>query len=88
MKAAVEFADAVLEADRKAPRKQRHTGHQIWERIQQELPNCKIGERTIRQYMHLRKIAMGMLVLETCVPQSYGWGVEARVDWYEGMPIN
>ena len=33
MKAAVEFVDAVLEADRKAPRKQRHTAHRIWERI-------------------------------------------------------
>ena len=43
MQAAVEFVDAVLEADRKAPRKQRHTAHRIWERIQNELPNCKIG---------------------------------------------
>ena len=32
-KAAAEFVDAVLEADRKAPRKQRHTAHRIWERI-------------------------------------------------------
>ena len=20
---------------------------------------------------------------ETCVPQSYAWGVEAQIDWYE-----
>ena len=33
LKAAVEFVDAVLEADRKAPRKQRHTAHRIWQRI-------------------------------------------------------
>jgi transposase len=83
LKAAVEFVDAVLEADRKAPRKQRHTAHRIWERIQHELPECKIGERTVRQYVHQRKIALGMLVRETCVPQSYAWGVEAQVDWYE-----
>jgi hypothetical protein len=25
--------DAILEADRRAPRKQRHTGHRIWRRI-------------------------------------------------------
>jgi transposase len=83
MKAAIEFVDAVLEADRKAPRKQRHTAHRIWERIQHELPDCTIGERTVRQYVHQRKIAMGMSTRATCVPQSYAWGVEAQVDWYE-----
>jgi transposase len=83
LKAAVEFVDAVLETDRKAPRKQRHTAHRIWERIQQELPDCKIGERTVREYVHDRKIVLGMQVRETCVPQSYAWGVEAQVDWYE-----
>jgi|SRR5580692_2402044 hypothetical protein len=83
MQAAVEFVDAVLEADRKAPRKQRHTAHRIWERIQNELPDCKIGERTVRHYVHSRKIALGLMVRETCVPQSYAWGGEAQVDWYE-----
>jgi hypothetical protein len=79
----VDFVDAVLEADRKAPRKQRHTAHRIWKRIQRELPECKIGERTVRQYVHHRKIALGMLGRETCVPQSYAWSVEAQVDWCE-----
>ena len=74
LKAAIEFVDAVLEADRKAPRKQRHTAHRIWERIRHELPDCKIGERTVRHYVHDRKIALGMLVRETCVPQSYALG--------------
>jgi hypothetical protein len=59
MQAAVEFVDAVLKADRKAPRKQRHTAHRIWERTQHELPDCKIGERTVRHYVHSRKIALG-----------------------------
>src|SRR5258708_39076128 len=54
LRAAVDFVDAVLEADRKAPRKQRHTAHRIWQRIQHELPDCKIGERTVRQYVHSR----------------------------------
>jgi transposase len=83
MQTAVDFVDAVLEADRKAPRKQRHTAHRIWERIRLELPDCKIGERTVRHYVHDRKIALGMFARETCVPQSYAWGVEAQVDWYE-----
>src|SRR6185437_9146105 len=62
---------------------QRHTAHRISERIRHELPDCKIGERTVRHYVHDRKIALGMLVRETCVPQSYALGVEAQVDWYE-----
>jgi transposase len=83
MEAAAGFVDAILDADRKAPRKQRHTAHRIWERIQRELPGCKIGERTIRQYVHERKIELGLKVHEICVPQSYAWGDEAQVDWYE-----
>jgi transposase len=83
LKEAVEFIDAILEADRKAPRKQRHTAHRIWTRIGSELPKCKIAERTVREYVHDRKIALGLMVSKTCVPQSYAWGVEAQVDWYE-----
>src|SRR5438045_7043084 len=60
LKAAVEFVDAILEADRKAPRKQRHTAHRIWSRMQYELPACKIAERTVREYVHDRKIALGL----------------------------
>jgi hypothetical protein len=83
LKEAVEFIDRILEGDRKAPRKQRHTAHRIWARIQNELPACKIAERTVREYVHDRKIAMGLIVRETCIPQSYAWGVEAQIDWYE-----
>jgi len=41
------FIDAILEADRKAPRKQRHTAHRIWQRILSELPEGKVAEVTI-----------------------------------------
>jgi transposase len=82
---AVSFIDAILEADRKAPRKQRHTARRIWQRIQEELPGCKICQRTVRQYVHDRKRALGFLERETYVPQSYDWGVEAQVDWYEAF---
>jgi Mu transposase-like protein len=83
LEAAVEFIDAILEGDRKAPRKQRHTAHRIWVRMQHELTECEIAERTVREYVHERKIALGFIVRETCVPQSYTWGVEAQIDWYE-----
>jgi transposase len=83
LRPAVEFIDAILQGDRKEPRKQRHTAHRIWTRMQGELPECKIAERTVREYVHDRKMALGLMARETCVPQSYAWGVEAQVDWYE-----
>ena len=44
--AAMEFVDRILEADKKAPRKQRHTAHRIWERIRCELPDVEyVSER-------------------------------------------
>jgi len=77
------FIDQILQLDRKAPRKQRHTTHRIWKRICTEFPNNKVCERAVRLYVHERKIALGLVVHETFVPQSYPWGVEAQVDWYE-----
>ena len=83
MAPAAEFIDAILETDRKAPRKQRHTAKRIWERIRQEVPGCTPAERTVRQYVAQRKEALGLIRRETFVPQSYDWGVEGQVDWYE-----
>ncbi len=37
----------------------------------------------MRQYVERRKQALGLAERETFVPQSYDWGVEAQVDWYE-----
>jgi len=82
--AAIPFIEAALEADRKAPRKQRHTAHRIWTRLRREMPEVTVAESTVRQYVRQRKAAMGLLGLETFVPQSYTWGGEAQVDWYEG----
>lgn len=79
----VDFIDAILEADRKAPRKQRHTAHRIYVRIRKECPEVQVAESTVRQYVCKRKLALGLLARETFVPQSYAWGQEAQVDWYE-----
>jgi hypothetical protein len=38
---AAAFVDGILEADRKAPRKQRHTAHRIWERMRVEFPSAR-----------------------------------------------
>jgi len=77
------FIDELLLADRKAPRKQRHTAHRIYVRIRQERPECVVAEPTIRRYVRQRKAVLGLLRPETFVPQAYDWGMEAQVDWYE-----
>ena len=80
---AVAFIDAILQVDLTAPRKQRHTAHRIWCRIGAELPAVRLSESTIREYVRKRKIALGLTGRETFIPQSYAWGGEAQVDWYE-----
>jgi transposase len=79
------FIDGILEADRQAPRKQRHTAHRIYERLRQERPGAQVAEPTVRRYVRQRKAALGLAARETFVPQSYPWGSEAQVDWYEAV---
>jgi transposase len=83
MAPAAALIDWILEGDRKAPRKQRHTARRIFDRIHAEVPGCAPAERTVRQYVERRRRELGLIVHETFVPQSYDWGVEAQVDWYE-----
>src|SRR5664280_2163678 len=83
MAPAVSLIDSILESDRKAPRKQRHTARRIYDRICAEVPGCTPAQRTVRQYVERRKHVLGLAEHEVFVPQSYDWGVEAQVDWYE-----
>jgi transposase len=80
---AVAFIDAILESDRKAPRKQRHTAHRIYNRLLAEKPDIKVAEATVRAYVRRQKLKIGLIHRETFVPQSYRWGQEGQVDWYE-----
>lgn len=75
------FIDEVLAEDRKAPRKQRHTAHRIWQRLGQEL-GLEVAESTVRAYVARRKAELGLLEREVYVPQCYLPGQEAQVDWY------
>jgi transposase len=80
---AMDFIDGILKADREAPRKQRHTAHRIWQRMREEKPEWEVAEATVRRYVQQRKEDLGLKVREVFVPQSYAWGGEAQVDWYE-----
>jgi transposase len=81
----IPFIEAMLEADRRSPRKQRHTAHRIYQRLRAEHPECPIAESTVRRYVRERKAALGLLARETFVPQRYDWGSEAQVDWYAAV---
>lgn len=78
-----EHIDRILEADRQAPPKQRHTAHRIWVRLRTEYPELPICEASVRRYVSQRKRELGLTGREVFVPQSYGWGQEAQVDWFE-----
>jgi transposase len=73
----------ILEQDREAPRKQRHTAHRIFTRLREEHAEHPIGEPTVRRYVAARKRELGLSGREVFVPQSYGLGQEAQVDWFE-----
>jgi transposase len=81
----IEFIDEILRADQCAPRKQRHTAHRIFERIREERQEVIVAEATVRRYVQYRKQELGIAERETFVPQTYEWGQEAQVDWYEAF---
>jgi transposase len=81
------FIDRILEADRMAPRKQRHTARRIHDRLRRERPDTPIAASTVRVYVRGWKRAQGLLGRAVCVPQTYAWGQEGQVDWYEAVAI-
>ena len=74
--AVASFIDAVLDEDRRAPRKQRHTARRIYRLIPTEFPDAAVAESTVRNHVQARKRAMGLILRETFVPQSYVLGQE------------
>src|SRR4051812_1419943 len=79
------FMDSILKSDLQAPRKQRHTAQRIYNRLREELPQHAIARSTVAEYIVKRKGELGLCHRETFVPQSYQWGVEGQVDWYEAF---
>ncbi len=79
-----EFIDSILEGDRRAPRKQRHTAHRIYIRIQKETTDT-VSEPSVRRYVRERKQTLGLSTSEVFIPQCYLPGHEAQVDWYEAF---
>ncbi len=81
-----ELIDAWLEADRGAPRKQRHTAKRIHERLRDE-HGVEVSERQVRRYVRERRHQVGELVDEVFVPLCSEPGSEAEVDWGEATAV-
>ena len=76
-----QVVDGILEADRKAPRKQRHTARRIFGRLVKE-HGFGGAESTVRKYVGTRRREL-VEVSDAFVPQAHLPGHEGEVDWYE-----
>jgi hypothetical protein len=71
MAAAAALIDAILESDRKAPQKQRHTARRIFDRIRAEVPGCTPAERTVRQNLATEALpSIGALMDLAAAPRA------------------
>jgi transposase len=74
--------DAWLEEDQSRPRKQRHTGQRIYERLRDE-HGYRGSASSVRRYVASKKVGQG----EVFVPLYFAPGEEAQVDWGEATVI-
>ena len=77
------FIDSILESDKTAPRKQRHTARRIWQRVTEER-GADVAESTVRSYVRYRKRELGLGV-SAFVPQHHEVGRAAEADFYEAL---
>ncbi len=80
-----ELIDGWLEADRTAPRKQRHTARRVWQRLVEE-HDAVVSERQVSRYVRDRRRELGD-VGEAFVPQHHAPGAEGEVDWGEALAV-
>ena len=72
--------DGWLDADRSAPRKQRHTARRVWQRLIEE-HGAQVGESTVRRYVAEVRRRQNVPLVEVMVPQRHPLGEEAEVDF-------
>lgn len=82
----LEFIDAWLQGDKEQPRKQRHTARRVYNRLVVEC-GYRGGESTVRRYVRMAKIMLGIDAPKAFVPSDPESGVEAEVDWGSAKAI-
>jgi transposase len=69
-----------LEADQTAPRKQRHTGRRIWQRLREEY-GAAVAEPTVRAFVGQVRGELRGRLREVTIPQVHPPGAEAECDF-------
>jgi transposase len=77
-----EVIDAWLVADLKAPVKQRHTSHRIYERLVDEY-GARVAESTVRRYVAGRRRVVAPKPAAAFLHLAFSPGELAQVDWGE-----
>jgi transposase len=77
--------DGILEADREAPPKQRHTARRVWQRLVEE-HGAEVSERQVCRYVRAKRRELGD-VGEVFVPLVSDAGVEGEVDWGQAKVV-
>jgi hypothetical protein len=72
--------DQILKDDLTAPRKQRHTAHRIWTRLNEERADHRVAEATVRRYVVIRKRELGFEQPRSVRPAELSVGGEGQVD--------
>ena len=65
-----------------APKKQRHTGRRVWQRLAEE-EGAQVGESTLRNLVARLRIEIGAGRCQVMVPQTHPPAAEAEVDFGE-----
>lgn len=84
--------DGWLEADRSAPRKQRHTARRVWQRLVEE-HDADVAESTVRRYVAEVRAGQQFPLADVAVPQHHPLGEESETDFGEatvhlaGLPV-
>ena len=76
----LEIINSWLERDKVQPKKQRHTARRIYNRLVEE-HGYRGGESTIRRYVKVAKIDLGLDTPQAFIPCDPEAGYEAEVDW-------
>jgi transposase len=78
--------DGWLEGDKDKPKKQRHTGRRVYNRLVEE-HRYEGGESTVRRYVRFAKMRLGLDMPRVFVPCDPEAGYEGEVDWGTAMVI-
>jgi transposase len=82
----LETIDGWIEGDKSRPKKQRHTGRRVFNRLVEEY-GFKGAESTVRRYVRLTKARLGLNGPGAFVPCDPQAGYEGEVDWGTALAV-